>query len=1216
VTGVDWARLLTNLDDPAVGQVAEAFADATDTSVSRAYDRVEVALEDGDLVERDRGGAFGVIDVPGEHSESDDEPAEDEELAYDSEPDSTECGNSDGDGWSDADFTAPDSGVWPPEILAREQWMGHVEKKPFAPWADRDHPEADPDEDARWKWGLTENYVDGETIALAEDDPRLDGRAFLQQPDDPFAYVDGDHVRDPETGDVHPGFEAILEHLGLTYADVSQSGAGIHAIYRGALPEGVKQASWQLDDQPWGANEDLPSVELYPGKRVCVMTGAHVPGTPTEVRPWNADVLKPLLEANDAVATSQRDAARGDVSTARDDYDLENYEPTATAATETTNDVRDVFAALDRLDARDVAERTIVAAWNDAASTSDGKRAFCPTWGPNSRGTANVVDERVWQDTGDEGGYGTPVVMALIDAGELSHRNASPRAARGELWWRGVEHLRDLGFDIPEYDPGASEDGAGEDVDPVSALPLDRLEALDRQDARRYARKRGVDWPTTEEARRDLEDRLLTSLRHREDVVIDAPTALGKSYTAATVPWLRHADVTGEQPVVHLHETTEARDQAADATHSSGGDHRLLLGRHEACPVAGGDHDPAADEEEEAPDVVVTIDGQAASEWLDAVCDGRGVPFSVAHTYLAEHNDQEVDLPCCAEEGAECYAVAQWDDVPRDEDGEPVADVIHATHGFARVPGLVAGSNVILDERPDFIASLSTDRIQRAVTAFLRTVDAPVTTWEAFVQLAQYGGYGDDASAERRATKDALELSPEREWYLQNPDAHTLAPALAKAVWYALEDEHDGNGRRSATVPHEPPRLDAGARDEDGWNRTWVTIVLDDANRVETVREAPDLSSARCVVGLDAHPTPELWQRNTKPGLTVDPLLDPQERALWRRFERGLLVVQVGDNTHPAGADGQYLKNGAAGTEVVLEHLREQYGEAFRTVITAKKAETHTAELLADVGVDDAETMHFGEEKSRNDFADEEVGLVNGCIDPGDDYVLNLLAECGLDARPETAEVDGEERREPGRAFVGPDADAAARLLASVRENHVAQAAGRYARRPGARDDTATVFVRTDATSPGFVDLEVPGVEWVSSSQQREIASTLQANGTATARELAEATGVSKRHVANTLARYVEDDAVEVREGAGDYGADVYRLLAGERLSGVADLGAEEIANSHVWSSYTWAFAIHAGSGETPPEVVGVGDSGTPAAAAQVGLGTFDGGDRPPDDPV
>ncbi|WP_230458842.1 hypothetical protein [Haloarcula sp. K1] len=404
------------------------------------------------------------------------------------------------DRWSDADWTDPEADIYPPALLDREQWMGHQDKKPFAPWADADAPAecgedghdtaATCDCDARYKWGYDGNYLDGEGIAMAEVDPRLDGRAFLQQPEDPFAYVDGDDIRDPETGDVHPAFIAILEQLGLTYADISQSGSGAHAIYRGELPEGVKQASWQLDDDPWGDNEDLPSIEIYARKRVCVMTGDHVAGTPTEVREWDDDVLEMLVEANDPVASSQRDRVE-DVDTAREKFDSSDYEPTATSTDETTTDIRDIFHALDRLDAQRVAEATIVHRWNDSASTSDGERAFAPTWGPNSNGTANIVNDQRWMDTGDRGGYGGPVVMALIDAGELRPEQAAGGVS-GADWWTGVEHLRDLGFDIPEleddYDPEQTSGGVSEHwpieeceppgLDRQSVTPEDRWDEL------------------------------------------------------------------------------------------------------------------------------------------------------------------------------------------------------------------------------------------------------------------------------------------------------------------------------------------------------------------------------------------------------------------------------------------------------------------------------------------------------------------------------------------------------------------------------------------------------------------------------------------------------------------------------------------------------------------------------------------------------------------
>lgn len=49
--------------------------------------------------------------------------------------------------------------------------MGHIEKKPFAPWGDTDPDDAGPDDSSRWESGRIKNHVDGNTIALAEDDP-------------------------------------------------------------------------------------------------------------------------------------------------------------------------------------------------------------------------------------------------------------------------------------------------------------------------------------------------------------------------------------------------------------------------------------------------------------------------------------------------------------------------------------------------------------------------------------------------------------------------------------------------------------------------------------------------------------------------------------------------------------------------------------------------------------------------------------------------------------------------------------------------------------------------------------------------------------------------------------------------------------------------------------------------------------------------------------
>lgn len=677
------------------------------------------------------------------------------------------------------------------------------------------------------------------------------------------------------------------------------------------------------------------------------------------------------------------------------------------------------------------------------------------------------------------------------------------------------------------FDPG-DPGGFGSDRSAVSALPLAQLDALPPDDRRRAAKKRGLEWPRTDNARERLFQTITEVMQHEDSRVIDAPTSLGKSYRIASTPWgsPQFDAVTGERPVVHLSKTRDARDESVRTARHNGDGCFVLLGRTEACPIAAGDHDP-----EQRPDGEgLTVDAVPASEWIDQQCEGKGIPFSVTHTQLKNRKDQDGELPCCTD-GERCRAIVQWEDL-RDGDHP----LIEATHNFARVPGLRMHTNVVFDEEPDFATDLTTDRVQRAVTAFLKEIDAPVQSWETFIGLCRADVFGGDAGMEADELERAIQDDPERDWYFEEDDAHTLAPALTRAI-YRSEDR--GNGRWGATVSHDPPRLDANVSDDEGWNREWVRVVLDSDNRVRTVRTSPDLNLARSVVGLDAHPAMPIWQSNTLPYIEKKSVLNATERQLWRRYERGLRVVQVGDATRPY-ASGEYF-NGTK-TKIVAEHLREEYGDDFRTCITASAVEDETRELMDDVGVSDPETMHYGEEKSRNDFADEPIGFVNGSIDPGDDFVLDLLAELDLDAEPETAvDDDGEEYRAHGRRFVGPDADTADAILASVRENHVAQAAGRYARDPDDPDVTATVFVRTDAMPVAFADVQAPGVEWVFADKQRQVVEAVRERDEPTsAQSLAQETDASKQHVQQTLKRLADDGVLQRYEGQGDWGADLY----------------------------------------------------------------------------
>lgn len=352
-----WTDIISDQEGQSVGQLASNLAEYESISIDEACGRIEDAIDSGYLVENKDDGTFGGL-FPAEGGDADDR---DERP-----PQTVEAGDvknkvdldttSGVDQWGDIDQHTIDAGVWSPARKQRQQWMGRKgEKAPYAPWADENAPVACSNADhdgedvtcaecshhAGYKWGSegSTKYVhtDYQTAAeWAEMDPRLSGDlVYIQQEDDPYGFVDGDDVRCPETGDWHPAFLSLLEHLGLTYADVSTSGSGVHAVYEGEIPiEGQGQYSWQLGDEPWGANEQPPTIEIYANKHVCIATGDHVPGSGTEVTEWDHDALETILRANGCEESTTHD-------TDRERPDLDDHTPTVTSAEETTSDIKD-----------------------------------------------------------------------------------------------------------------------------------------------------------------------------------------------------------------------------------------------------------------------------------------------------------------------------------------------------------------------------------------------------------------------------------------------------------------------------------------------------------------------------------------------------------------------------------------------------------------------------------------------------------------------------------------------------------------------------------------------------------------------------------------------------------------------------------------------------------------------------------------------------------
>jgi P4 family phage/plasmid primase-like protien len=93
--------------------------------------------------------------------------------------------------------------------------------------------------------------------------------------------LDWDDVRDPETGDVHPVCADALERCD-GFAEISQSGEGIHQFVFGEIPAGMAKFLRHIDDEPF-VGDDLPMIEMYNSGRLTAMTGTHVEGAGEDV---------------------------------------------------------------------------------------------------------------------------------------------------------------------------------------------------------------------------------------------------------------------------------------------------------------------------------------------------------------------------------------------------------------------------------------------------------------------------------------------------------------------------------------------------------------------------------------------------------------------------------------------------------------------------------------------------------------------------------------------------------------------------------------------------------------------------------------------------------------------------------------------------------------------------------------------------------------------
>ena len=1075
--------------------------------------------------------------------------------------------------WVDAEFSRPESGIYPPDVDRLEKWMGaagETGKQAFAPWADRDHPDADPDEDARWKWGLESNHADGATVAEWVDmHPEITGRAFIQTDADPFGFVDGDDVRCPESGEVHPAFRAILEHLGLTYADVSTSGAGVHAWYRGELPiDGKGQATFDIDTEPWGENDTPPTVEIYANKHLNITHGDHVPNTPLEVREWDADVLETILRAN---GYDDEDTVAHD--TDRDRADLDDYEPDATGRNETTTDMRDVLKAVDRLEPSDVHLST-----RQTGTDSTGWSTWDPSYRSSESGESlHYNGEGAFHDHKEGEAFG---VLGLLAAEERIISDPWDDL-EGSDWWAAVDAAREHGAAIPDHVAPSPSKADPEDVEHTAVLPP-AVRDLSTTSS-------GWDWEHAAESSpalslQDARDRTKSTIadayQYGDRVLVEAQPTLGKSYGAVAAA----ADTDTPITVLTGRGRKEQYDQFEEWADEHGLESKVLPSFTDECPTAAGDH---------------------GEDWKHTVMEwyNRGATGQEIHNRAEDALGRP--LPCqVAEDGEhiECPYRHAWSFDPDEK------DVLLGHYTHAHVEQVTHGRAVVFDEFPGgaYETTLSGEGLETAVSYWLRSTDA--------VPFDSYHDLVENRDDDTRRADALLYLEnhvdgPAERDVFDDDDAHAAAPL---AVWSILAGEDLENGYEYADLGD----LGTGlfVHDPDAPNDPSTVVLL----------QPPDLPPSADVVALDGTPTLRMWELALGCHLNHRPVLQDAERVEYIRDTLNLQFVRTTAHVKPYN-NGDHVNTDA--DAALLEAITDLHDERPGVVSTMTALDEYADADVLEYDPDDGIVTNgpadrvkwYGNVLGSNEFKEKRVGAVVGSNNYSDQYVKKWAA---FDGRAvDTPDRSKAENRGKGLSYGGGFGDD---VLQHMREHDTLQAAMRF----GRDGNGAVVYVHTD-TLPEWVDPDDEDEDGAVAAEgrvittwsdgMRDVVDAVEDLGTATTAAIVDhpAVDLSERQVFDHLEalrdRGVLDRRQDPEDGRRFVWADdgVHRLndhgeveLPAEDLEDLDDDEVAELARSSI---YTCEFR------KTDAEDV-ENDPPTPEPTPSTATAGVNGGDRPPND--
>jgi primase-polymerase (primpol)-like protein len=195
----------------------------------------------------------------------------------------------------------------PEGLKARPQWLGWR----LVPRKDKEKPAKMPENPVTGEFGKTNDpstwgsFEQAWSYYQSHRDQGVAGVGFVFSKDDPYAGIDLDNCRDPETGELSSFAREVLNRV-KSYTEVSPSGTGLHIIVQGKLPGGAV---------------NIDEIELYDERHYLTFTGAALPEFPLSVEEWDVELnalyreAKAKEEARKQQSKAKKEASKPEAKT-------------------------------------------------------------------------------------------------------------------------------------------------------------------------------------------------------------------------------------------------------------------------------------------------------------------------------------------------------------------------------------------------------------------------------------------------------------------------------------------------------------------------------------------------------------------------------------------------------------------------------------------------------------------------------------------------------------------------------------------------------------------------------------------------------------------------------------------------------------------------------------------------------------------------------------